>query len=450
MSMNGCRKSKSRRGRVGLAVLFAVAMLAACEPPTTPSGGGGGAGGDALRIGIVSFLTGPAAEPFGIPARDAANLLADRLNAGSVPEPLDEAGFGGQQLELVVVDETGDPESEVSQYRRLVLDEEVDIVVGYISSADCLAVAPVAEELQKLTVLFDCGTHQIFEESDHKYVFRTAGHQILDSVGAARYVNEIAPGAQTIAGINQNYAWGQDSWNAFKASMQELNSSVETGSAQFPEIFSGEYSAEISSLLSDKPDVIHSSFWGGDLEGLIIQGVPRGLQDESLLVLTTADTLLPRLGAELPPGIVVGARGPHGALAPDAELNEWFTSIYTERYGIRPVYPAYHMAQAFFGAKTAYELAMEQNGGGEPSQDQIIAAFEGIEFETPSGTISMALGGGHQAIEEVAYGTTGEFDEETGEVAIENIQTFPAGCVNPPDGTKSMQWIQSGFEGTEC
>ena len=51
--------------------------------------------------------------------------------------------------------------------------QNVDIVIGYISSGDCLAIAPVAEELKKLTILFDCGTPRIFEDASYKYVFRT-------------------------------------------------------------------------------------------------------------------------------------------------------------------------------------------------------------------------------------------------------------------------------------
>jgi len=95
--------------------------------------------------------------------------------------------------------------------RNLVQRENVDAIVGYISSGSCLAVAPVAEELQDLTVLFDCGTPRIFEENDYTYVFRTQPHATMDSVGAARYAKDKLGDIASYAGINQNYAWGQDS-----------------------------------------------------------------------------------------------------------------------------------------------------------------------------------------------------------------------------------------------
>lgn len=403
-----------------------------------------------LKVGIVAFLSGAAAAPFGVPSRNAAEVLIEQLNAGNGLPPYDTPGIGGVPIRPVYVDEAGGADKQVAELRRLALDEKVDLVIGYISSGDCLAVAPVAEELQTLTVLFDCGTPRIFEEASYKYVFRTAAHAIIDSVGAARYVLKQKPDLQTIAGINQNYAWGQDSWATFRDSVLQLKPDVQVVSEQFPQLFAGDYSTEISALQAAAPDVIHSSFWGGDLEGLVIQSVPRGLHEQSTLVLTTGDTVLPRLGADVPPGIVIGARGPHGAVAPPSELNNWFVQIYKDRYNVRPVYPSYHMAQAILGVKSAFEKAIEDNGGQWPTIDQVIAAFEGLEFETPSGTIRMALGNGHQAVEPSTYGTTGEFSAGLGEAAMVNIETFPAECVNPPDGTPSLEWIAQGFPGAEC
>jgi len=44
-----------------------------------------------------------------------------------------------------VVDEAGTVDQVGANYRRLVTDEKVDAVIGYTSSANCLAVAPVAK-----------------------------------------------------------------------------------------------------------------------------------------------------------------------------------------------------------------------------------------------------------------------------------------------------------------
>jgi amino acid/amide ABC transporter substrate-binding protein, HAAT family (TC 3.A.1.4.-) len=68
-------------------------------------------------------------------------------------------GILGAKVELVVRDESGGPDKMVAVYRELTQQAGVDAYVGLISSADCLAVAPVAEDIgTTLTVFFDCAT----------------------------------------------------------------------------------------------------------------------------------------------------------------------------------------------------------------------------------------------------------------------------------------------------
>jgi len=394
-----------------------------------------------LKIGIVTFLSGPASAPFGVPARNAAELVVENLNAGRLPAPYSMKGFGGTPVELVIVDENGGTTTQVAEFRNLV--QRVDIVIGYISSGSCLAVAPVAEELKKLTVFFDCGTPRIFEDASYKYVFRTHAHATMDSVGAARYVLDLDPDVKSIAGLNQNYAWGQDSWNDFEAAMKALKPDIEVKTSQMPKLFSGQFGPEISALLSARAQFLHSSFWGGDLEAFVLQAAPRTLFDVSRVILTTGETALARMGSRIPDGVIVGARGTHGMLAPPNELNRWFRAAYQDRYQRAPVFPAYHMAQAILGTKTAYEKAQKADGGKPPSQDQIIAAFQGLSWETPSGTVRMALGNGHQAVQPIAYGTTKLVD---GQVTLINVRHYAAELVNPPEGVKSETWIKSGFK----
>ena len=99
------------------------------------------------------------------------------------------------------------------------------------------------------------------------------------------------------------------------------------------------------------------------------------------MVLTTAETAMFRLGTQMPDGTIVGARGPNGVLADDNELNRWFQSNFTERYGTPPVYSAYHMAHAILGLKAAYDKAAGAKGGAQPTTDEVIAAFENLTFE---------------------------------------------------------------------
>ena len=391
-----------------------------------------------FRIGIVTFLSGAAAGPFGVPARNGAETLVEALNAGKMPAPYATKGLGGRPIEVVFIDEAGGTTKQVTEFRDLVQRQNVDAVIGYISSGDCLAVAPVAEELKKLTIFFDCGTPRIFEDAQYKWVFRTAAHAAMDNVAAALYATEKLPKLKKIAGINQNYAWGQDSWADFEASMKVLKPDATVTTSQMPKLLAGQYGAEISALLAANADVIHSSFWDGDLDALILQGGPRGLFKRSVALLTAGETAMFKLGTHIPDGTIIGARGSHGVFAPDNELNKWFREAYENRYSLPPIYPSYHMAQALLGLKSAYEKA-----GKDPAPEQIAAALEHLEFDTPSGRIKMAIGKGHQAIEGTAYGRA---KSVKGKLTFTDVKHYPPEKVNPPEGVKSADWIKAGFK----
>ena len=137
---------------------------------------------ETFKVGIVSFLSGQAAESFGIPAVNGAKALVEAFNKGAAPAPYNKQGFGGIKIEAVYVDENGGATKQVQELRNLYDRENVDAVVGYVGSGDCLAVAPAAEEMKKFLILYDCGTPRIFEDNKLQYVFRTASHAAMDNV----------------------------------------------------------------------------------------------------------------------------------------------------------------------------------------------------------------------------------------------------------------------------
>jgi len=402
-----------------------------------------------IKLGIVSFLSGPAASPFGVPGRNGAEIVIEALNAGTAPAPYNTVGLGGTKIDAKYVDEAGSTAQVVTEFRNLVQRDQVDAVVGYISSGSCLAVTPVADELKALTVYFDCGTPRIFEEKPRKYVFRAAPHATMDNTGAARYLLAKKKDITLYSGINQNYAWGQDSWRDFVSTMGVLAPKAKVDKELFPKLFAGEFGAEISTLLTSKSQALHSSFWDGDLEGFIYQSEARGLSKRMPLVGTTAEASIWRLREKMPDGTIIGGRGPNGPLAPKSALNDWFHKIYFERYGTPPTYPSYQMALSILGLKVAWEKAQKEKGGSKPSTDDVVTAFEGISYEGPSGPVKLALGNGHQGIQETAYGTY-RFNKQKGQPEVVDVMRFAAECVNPPPGVAADDWIKDGMKGAKC
>jgi branched-chain amino acid transport system substrate-binding protein len=419
-----------------------VALVAAALAPAAVAQ-------NTVKVGVVTFLSGPAASPFGVPAKNAAELVAESLNKGTAPKPYEKRGFGGADLELVFVDEAGSTTTQVTEFRNLVQRANVDLVIGYVSSGNCLAIAPVAEELKKLVNFFDCGTPRIFEDGKYNYVFRTAAHATMDNVALARYLKMRNVKVERYNMINQDYAWGQDSKKDFTLAMANLYKDAKVDADLLPKFGAGQYGTEVSALQSKPADILHSSLWGGDLQAFILQAGARGVFAKQTPVFSAADHVLPSLGEKMPNGAILGARGAYGLMSPKSPLNDWWWDLYSKAYNVYPVQAPYRMVQAMLGLKLAAEKAMAANGGKKPTPEQLAAALTGSTWESPAGPIRMVLGDGHQAIQETAIGRT-RWDAGKKMVLLEDIQRFPAECVNPPANMKSEDWLKAGMPGAKC
>lgn len=420
--------------------IAASALALACAPALAQ---------ETFKIGIVSFLSGQAAESFGVPAVNGAKVLVDAFNAGRAPAPYNKQGFGGMKIEAVYVDENGGATKQVQELRNLYEREKVDAVVGYVGSGDCLAVAPVAEEMKKFLILYDCGTPRIFEDGKYNYVFRTAAHATMDNVALARYLKSRNVKVDRYNMINQDYAWGQDSKKDFSLAMANLYKDAKVDADLLPKFGAGQYGTEVSALLSKPADILHSSLWGGDLQAFILQAGARGVFAKQTPVFSAADHVLPGLGEKMPNGAILGARGAYGLMSPKSALNDWWWDLYSKAYNTYPVQAPYRMVQAMLGLKLAAEKAIAANGGRKPTPEQLAAALKGSSWESPAGTIRMALGDGHQAIQETAIGRT-RWDAGRKMVVLEDIQRFAAECVNPPANMKSEDWLKAGMPGAKC
>ncbi len=60
-----------------------------------------------VTLCAVSFLTGAATGPFGIPGKNGAELVIDAINKGELPAPCNTPGLAGMTIEPVYVDEAG-------------------------------------------------------------------------------------------------------------------------------------------------------------------------------------------------------------------------------------------------------------------------------------------------------------------------------------------------------
>lgn len=334
---------------------------------------------EALNIGVFTFTSGPAAA-YGMPGKQAAELMIERINA--------DGGIGGVPIKAKFVDEAQGAEGVISEYRRLAEDSANQVAIAALSSGNCLALAPLAEQLEMPTIAWNCDTHQLLLDDRLQYTYRPNGNTIPEFTAFVAYLLERNPDVKRVAIINPDYSFGHDAAEIVKTAFETFAPEVEIVAELFPKLGASTYQTEISRLSAARPDAIFSNLWGADLENFIRQASPRGIFMQSQVILALGETVLQRV--DLPDGVIVGMLGDGYWLSPDAQAKEEtvaFAEAYHERYGEYPVFPSMKMANAFMVMKAAIESAIEAKGGEWPTRDEIVAAMDGMEVETMTGHV---------------------------------------------------------------
>jgi len=387
-----------------------------------------------LKVGITTFLSGPASV-FGVPGMAAADLYIEQLNAAG--------GINGVKIVPTYIDEGVGADKLLSEYRRVVQETGTKVMLSAVSSGNCNIIAPVAEDLKVLNILWDCGTEKVLEEKRYRYVTRTQANATIEMLSTVLYLLKTKPDMKTIAVMNQDYAWGRDSWELFRNALLALKPDVKIVAELFPKFGATDYSTEISRLQALRPDVILSTSWGGDLDTFVRQASQRGLMKSSLLVLPLAESSLERLGTALPDGVIVGARGDHYFLHPqfkDEPKLKNFTKKFQEKTGAYPIYPVFHMVQALDGLVAGYQKAIKVNKGQWPSTEQVADAMRGLEFRGLTGTVKIREDG--QGLEDQLLGVTRKVAGYNFPV-LEKIMIYPADLISTPVGQKSPEWVKT-------
>ncbi len=387
-----------------------------------------------LKVGVTTFLSGPASV-FGVPAKQMCDLLVENINKAG--------GIGGVPLRVYYVDENPGTDHLVGEFRRLVQNEKVEVMLASISSGSCLACTPLSDELRKTTVLWDCGTQRIFEEAPHPYAFRTQGYGTPEVLAPLLYLLKHKPDFRTIAVINQDYAWGRDSWELWKAGMDALKPGVRVVAEMFPRFNSTDFSTEITRLLALRPDVILSTSWGGELVTLVRQAAERRLFERSTFVLPVAEASMQPLGRAMPAGHIIGGRGDHWNNHPRPKNPAAFAKFigdYRAKYNEFPIYPCHHIAQALSALQAAYAKAIAAKGGGWPNDQELAAAFRGLTFDTPTSSITIREDG--QGLEDQMVGLS-SFNDRFPFAVPKDMIIFPAAMVAAPVGQKSTDWLKT-------
>ncbi|EHP40200.1 receptor family ligand binding region family protein 17 [Cupriavidus basilensis OR16] len=150
-----------------------------------------------INVGVTLALTGPAAS-LGIPAKRAVDLLPKEI--------------AGQKLNYILLDDTSDPSISVRNFRRLVDEHNVDVVMGSSVTPSTIALVDVAAET-KVPLMSLAASARIVEPQDEKrrWAFKAIQNENL-MIGATLGHMQMA-GTKTLAFMGFSDAYG-DAWLA--------------------------------------------------------------------------------------------------------------------------------------------------------------------------------------------------------------------------------------------
>jgi branched-chain amino acid transport system substrate-binding protein len=409
---------------IATALLLAAAIGSASAQTNKPA---------EIGFGVFTFTSGPAAA-YGMPGRNAAELVISQINASG--------GIGGVPVKPIYVDEGQGTDGVVGEFRKLASDNANQVMIAALSSGNCLALAPVAEQLKMPTFMWNCDTHQLFLKDKYKYVYRTNSSTVPEFVASVLYLLSVDPNFKKVAIINPDYAFGRDAGLIFKETLKALKPDVEIVAELYPKLGSPSYNTEISRLVSAQPDVIFSNFWGADLENFVRQAAPRELFTRSKVILALGESVLQRVGTQLPDGVIVGVIGDGYWLSPDAQRKaqtKAFVEDYHKRFNEYPVFPSFKMANTLYAVKAVYEKVIATNKGKWPTRDDLVAAAKNLKVDTLTGTL--ALREDNDGLVDQIVGVTKK-DSAYPFPVMGAMVRYPASLVTPPVGTDPIAWIK--------
>ena len=158
----------------------------------------GGALAD-INVGVTLSATGPAAS-LGIPEKNTIALLPQTI--------------GGQKVHYIVLDDGSDTTKAVSNTRKLITEDKVDIVLGSTVTPNSLAMIDVVSEAQ-VPMISMAASAKIVDPVDAKrrWVFKTPQNDIQMSLAIASHMRD--HGVKTVGYIGFADAYGEGWYNEF-------------------------------------------------------------------------------------------------------------------------------------------------------------------------------------------------------------------------------------------
>lgn len=319
-----------------------------------------------VKIGMVTSKTG-ALQAYGEQSIRGFEMGLEYATKGTNK-------VGNTEIQLIIEDSETKPEVAKQKAVKLLEEDKIDILVGCASSSDALAIVPLAEEYQKVMVVEPAVADAITGANWNKYIFRTGRNSSQDAAAAAAAIGK--KGAK-LGIFAPDSAFGHGGADAFKVAAANLGAEIVFEA--YPPAEATDFTAEIQKMIAAKPEAVYVVWAGANSPWKAF--MDQKVQEKGIRLSTGAPdiaalrTMWDNVGME---GFCVYYNG-----LPKNEVNDWMIAKIKEKYDTVPdLFDA-----GGFAAAMAIVTALGKTDGSADSE-KLIAAMEGMSFDTPKGPMT--------------------------------------------------------------
>ena len=333
-----------------------------------------------VKIGFITTLTTPA----GVIGEDMKN---------SVELALEHIGnkMGNLDVVLIMEDDGFKPDIGKQKTDKLVKQDDVDFVAGYIWSHVLLASAKSVLDADKFLISANAGPSQMAGKRCNKNFFSTSWQNDQTPMAMGEYLNQV--GVKSIYVMAPNYAAGKDMVkgveNTFKGEIKGKDLTKWGADAQL------DFSAELAKAKASGAEAIFVFYPGKAGGAFIKQYQQAGLQSVMPLytVFTVDSIALPKLQAGGLTGVLGSKNTQEWSPDMDNAVNQRFVGDYLKKHG---KYPSFYGAQAY-DSILLINSAVEATGGNLKDKDALRAALKAADFDSVRGRYT--YGNNHMPIQ---------------------------------------------------
>ena len=279
----------------------------------------------------------------------------------------------GRKLVVIEKDSQFKPDVGKSQLASAFADDKADIAIGPTGSGVALAMLPVAEEYKKILLVEPAVANSITGDKWNRYIFRTGRNSSQDAISNAVALDKAGVSVATLA---QDYAFGRDGVRAFKDALKHAKIVHE----EYLPTSTTDFTAGAQRLfdaLKDKPGrkVIFIIWAGAGNPFKIADLDPKRYGIE----IATGGNILPAMAAYKNFPGMEGATYYYFGI-PKNRVNEWLVAEHYKKFKTPPDF----FTAGGMSAGIAVVEALKKTGG-NTATEKLIAAMEGMAFETPKG-----------------------------------------------------------------